>query len=657
MDPQQRLFLTTTWHLLERSGVTQAALDERYGRRVGVYVGASSQLYRSEALDAASTALTGTASYNLIANRVSHFFGLEGPSLAVDSMCTSAAMAIHLACNDLLRGEAELAIAGGVNLAIHPDKYVALAQMGLLGSERGSRSYRAGDGYLPAEGVGAVLLKPLDAAVRDGDELLAVIRGTASCHSGRAKGFMTPSYRVRVATMRRALAQAQIEPADISYVEDAADGSTLTDEVGISALRELFRGVDEPVVVGTVKSNLGHPEAASGIAQLTKVVLQLAHEELAPLVEVGSPNPQLGLDGSGLELCTQLRPWRPRGSGQGPRRALINSVAAGGSHVSLVIEEPPAAPVQVASPAAARPQLVVLSAKRPSGLRLAAQRLHDYVATSVDHELADLAYTTQLGREALRERLAVVAGSVVELREALAAYLAASESGVAMDVAMVHVGSIDDERGQLAGLLRGSRAEEFLSGLIADGELERLAELWVCGVELAWARLHPRRRRLVSLPLTAFEERRCWLGEAPTLDAEASAQLPAEQAGSGLATGSRRVGRRLTSSEQAMAAAWAEVLQVEAEELGARSSFFDLGGGSLLAVRLTNLLEQRFGTKLPIEAVFNAPRLAEMAAILEHHGLAPDGRSQLDMIIESLELIEGASDEQLEALEQGGRRS
>ncbi|PRP97912.1 Polyketide synthase PksL [Enhygromyxa salina] len=201
-------------------------------------------------------------------------------------------------------------------------------------------------------------------------------------------------------------------------------------------------------------------------------------------------------------------------------------------------------------------------------------------------------------------------------------------------------------------MLRGSRAEEFLSGLIADGELARLAELWVCGVELPWSKLHPRRRRLVSLPLTAFEERRCWLGDAPTLDAEASAQPPADPAGSAPPpTGSRRVGRRLTSSELAMAAAWAEILQVDAGELGARSSFFDLGGGSLLAVRLTNLLEQRFGTKLPIEAVFNAPRLAEMAAMLEHHGVAPDGRSQLDMIIESLELIEGASDEQLDQLD------
>ncbi len=142
-------------------------------------MGAAYQLYRADASsDPVSAALTSTASYNLIANRVSHFFGLEGPSLAVDSMCTSSAMAVHLACADLLRGESGLAIAGGVNLATHPDKFLGLSEMGLLGSHPGSRSFRDGDGYLPAEAVGALLLKPLDAALRDGDTVHAVVKGT-----------------------------------------------------------------------------------------------------------------------------------------------------------------------------------------------------------------------------------------------------------------------------------------------------------------------------------------------------------------------------------------------------------------------------------------------------------------------------------------------
>ncbi|WP_193510681.1 polyketide synthase, partial [Streptomyces coeruleorubidus] len=213
MDPQQRLFLETVWHLLEQGGLTQEVIERRYSRRVGVYVGAAYQMYRADPVqDPALSALTSSASYNLIANRVSHFFGLEGPSLAVDSMCTSSAMAIHLACADLLRGECDLAIAGGINLTVNEDKYLALSQMQLLGTHPGSRSFRDGDGYLPAEAVGAVLLKPLQTAQRDGDTVLAVIKSTASQHSGHSSGFMTPSHRTQVTTMRRALQRAGTTP-------------------------------------------------------------------------------------------------------------------------------------------------------------------------------------------------------------------------------------------------------------------------------------------------------------------------------------------------------------------------------------------------------------------------------------------------------------
>ncbi|MFF3167020.1 beta-ketoacyl synthase N-terminal-like domain-containing protein, partial [Streptomyces sp. NPDC003273] len=391
MDPQQRLFLETVWHLLEQGGVTQEVVERRHRRQVGVYVGAAYQMYRADpAADPALAALTASASYNLIANRVSHFFGLEGPSLAVDSMCTSSAMAVHLACADLLRGECELAVAGGVNLNVHPDKYLALDEMQLLGTHPGARSFRDGDGYLPAEAVGAVLLKPLDAALRDGDTVHAVIRGTASLHGGRSNGFMTPSHRTQVATMRRALERAGTAPADIGYVEAAANGTAFSDEVEIRALREVFAGVTEPVPVGSVKSNLGHPEAASGIAQLTKVVLQLRHGQVAPLVATGTANPRLDLEGSPLRLAEEPAGWEPRGGA--PRRALINSVAAGGSHVSIVVEAPPATARTVAADPA--PQVVLVSARTPELLRTAVGRLHDFLERDGTASLADIAYTS-----------------------------------------------------------------------------------------------------------------------------------------------------------------------------------------------------------------------------------------------------------------------
>ncbi|WP_329395186.1 SDR family NAD(P)-dependent oxidoreductase [Streptomyces melanogenes] len=512
MDPQQRLFLETVWELLEGSGVTQDAIERRYGRRVGVYVGSMYQMYRADEADVPRAALTSATSYNMIANRVSYFFGLEGPSLAVDSMCSSSAQAIHLACADLLRGESELAIAGGVNLTVHPDKYLALSQAQLLGSHPGSRSFRDGDGYLPAEAVGAVLLKPLAAALRDGDTVHAVVKGSASLHGGRANGFMTPSHRTQVAVMRRALERAGAAPDSIGYVEAAANGSALSDAVEFSALREVFGAVPEPVALGSVKSNLGHPEAASGIAQLTKVVLQLRHRELAPLVEGGTTNPNLDFEGAPFALSERLAPWQPRpAEGHGVRRSLINSVGAGGSYVSLVVEEAPAAVVEPAA-GDGGPQLVVVSAKDPERLRDTVRQLLDFVDGDTAIDLADLAYTLQTGREALPERFAAVLGSRAELRAALARHLGEAGAPEALGV-QVHAGNAEDGANPLTALLSGAHGEAFVAALVADGDLDRLAGLWVGGAKVDWQELHaghPRRR--IALPTTPFRRKRYWIG-------------------------------------------------------------------------------------------------------------------------------------------------
>ncbi|POM26387.1 Polyketide synthase PksM [Actinomadura rubteroloni] len=575
MDPQQRLFLETVWELLESCGVTQDVLQRKYERRVGVYVGAAYQLYRADAADPALAALTSTASYNLIANRVSHFFGLEGPSLAVDSMCTSSTVAIHLACADLARGESELAVAGGVNLAAHPDKFRGLAEMRLLGTHAGSRSFRAGDGYLPAEAVGAVLLKPLDAALRDGDTIHAVIKGTASAHSGRGNGFLAPSRKAQETVMRRALENAGVAPETIGYVESSANGTAMSDEIELSALREVFADAGEPVAVGSVKSNLGHPEAASGVAQLTKVALQFRHRELPPLAQVGAPNPDLGLDGGPLVLCERLTPWAER-SGTA-RRALINSVAAGGSHVSLVVEAPP----EIAREAEpdTRPQLVVLSAPDTDRLREAARRLDDYLAEhTVD--LVDVAATLHRGREAMAARLAVVAGSVAELRSGLARYLAGDEQVAAFAGPVTRTGdAADDTAAPLLAMLDGVRGEAFLAALAADRDLDRLAELWVRGVPVPWDVLHTPGRRLLPLPGTVFRRGGYWLDRAP-----APAPAPVVETVEAVEPGGTR---------DVVLAAVADVLGYRPDEIGAADDFLALGGHSLLAHRLSVRLRDR----------------------------------------------------------------
>ncbi|MGW1545391.1 SDR family NAD(P)-dependent oxidoreductase [Streptomyces sp. NPDC002346] len=634
MDPQQRLFLETVWDLLEGAGVTQDAIERRYGRRVGVYVGSMYQMYRADEADVPRAALTSATSYNMIANRVSYFFGLEGPSLAVDSMCSSSAQAIHLACADLLRGESELAIAGGVNLTVHPDKYLALSQAQLLGSHPGSRSFRDGDGYLPAEAVGAVLLKPLAAALRDGDIVHAVVKGSASLHGGRANGFMTPSHRTQVAVMRRALERAGAVPESIGYVEAAANGSALGDAVEFSALREVFGAVPEPVALGSVKSNLGHPEAASGIAQLTKVVLQLRHREFAPLVEGGTANPNLDFEAAPFALVERLAPWQPRpAEGRGVRRSLINSVGAGGSYVSLVVEEPTAAAVEPAA-GDGGPQLVVVSAKDPERLRDTARQLLDFVDSDASTGLADLAYTLQTGREALPERFAAVVGSRAELRAVLAHHLGEADGAAEALGVQVHAGNAEDGAHPLTALLSGAHGEAFVAALVADGDLDRLAGLWVGGVKADWDALHAGRPcRRVTLPSTPFRRKRYWIGHTWRQPAPAGQQMfdtgqrtrPDERPVADEAPQPREAARTPQPSEVRrapddltayLAGFFADALGLDAGELPADKDLHGFGVDSILWSRLQRRVEADLGLRLSTRDILEGGTLERIAARL-----------------------------------------
>ncbi|WP_176560069.1 SDR family NAD(P)-dependent oxidoreductase [Brevibacillus dissolubilis] len=517
MDPQQRLFMEEVWKLLEGSGITQAKIESRYKRRVGVYVGSMYQMYQADSTDVVGHALTSVSSYNLIANRVSHYFGFEGPSVAVDNMCSSSTMAIHLACNALAQGEATLAIAGGVNVTIHPNKYIGLSQAQMIASHPESRSFRDGDGYLPSEGVGAVLLKPLQDAIRDGDNIMAVIKSSSSLHGGRANGFMTPSSKTQVKLIEDSLQRAGLEPDAISYIESAANGSALADAVEINALAKVFKNTTHSIPMGSVKSNLGHPEAASGIAQLTKVVLQLQNKRIAPMVNVGQINPNLDLEHLPFRLTAELEAWET-GTGEAqnsPRRALINSIGAGGSYVSLVIEEYSGAKNQltVSTDTEFDPQLIVLSAKDERGLHKMAENALHYVDGNKDVSLPDLAYTLQLCRNEMPLRLAFVARSVDELEECLASYLNRSSSPTNL-TQTVYTGHAETDFAQLEPIISGSRGEEFVRSLVSDRDLDRLAALWVKGCPVDWAGLHQQSpRKIVSLPTYPFERERYWHSE------------------------------------------------------------------------------------------------------------------------------------------------
>ncbi|MDO6526357.1 amino acid adenylation domain-containing protein [Motilimonas sp. 1_MG-2023] len=605
MHPQQRLFLEGVSVLLEDNGLTRERIKQKYQHRVGVYVGATHQMYQTEDSDLPGLAATST-SYNAMANRISHFFDLEGPSMVVDSMCSSSALAIHLACQDIQRGECLLAIAGGVNLILHPSKYLTLGLVQMLGSDANSRSFNDGDGFIPTEGVGAVLLKPLESAIEDGDDIRAVIRGSATLHSGRTNYFMAPAVNAQAKVIEQCIERAKVSKASISYVEVAANGSALGDAIEVSALEKVFKGDQHAkgtVALGSVKSNLGHPEAASGIAQLTKVVMQLQQRQLTPLVKTDQLNPNLNFENSPFVLCRELKEWQ---SDDNPRRALINTVGAGGTYVSMVVEEPPVQEKPWPS-APAHPQIIPLSASNVERLNEVIKRLLAHLKRYPEISFSDLAYTLQLGREPMPARLALVASSVAGLIEGL-------EKGNQGDVPC-YSGNVEDDNSSLLDLLSGPSGESFIHMLISDGDLAKLAAFWVQGGKVPWSSLHEQHKgRIIPLPTYPFEHKSYWLEMDNTQLTKRFCQDSESEQG---ITTSANVEVESNDFEDYLKTFFGDVLDIAPEQIVVNRELQNYGVDSIIGLRLMRQLEKDFDVIVLHREMLDHTTVASLAQFLQ----------------------------------------
>ncbi len=415
LDPQQRLFLETAHAAVEDAGYTRAGLTaaaRRAGGEVGVFVGVMNQPFLLVGADAGGAAET-QANHWSVANRVSFCSDFRGPSVAVDTACSASLTAVHLACEAIRRGECGAAIAGGVNLILHPRQQAELCRVGMLSRGPATRAFGAGgDGFVHGEGVGAVVLKPLAAALADGDTVYGVIRGSAVNAGGRTAGYTVPDPAAQAGVVRQALAAAGVKPADIGYVEAHGTGTELGDPVEIAGLSEAFGPLPVGSVgIGSVKSNVGHLESAAGIAGLTKALLQLRHGELAPTLHADQPNPHLNLAATPFRLAAAAGPWA------GPRRAGVSSFGAGGANAHVVVEEAPAAPVRAVP---GGPWPVVLSARTPEQLGEVAARLAAFIRENEAEfpdatAFADAAFTLAVGREPLACRAATTARAAGDL--------------------------------------------------------------------------------------------------------------------------------------------------------------------------------------------------------------------------------------------------
>ncbi|EHY87756.1 SDR family NAD(P)-dependent oxidoreductase [Saccharomonospora azurea] len=515
MDPQERLFLETAWHVVEDAGYRR---DDLRGRPVGVFVGV---MYGEYQFYGAVDALRGgrpvtNSSYASIANRVSYLLDLQGPSLALDTMCSSSLTALHLACESLRRGESELAIAGGVNVSVHPYKYVFLSQGGYVSSDGRCRAFGAGgDGYVPGEGVGAVLLKPRRQALADGDHIYGLVLGSAVNHGGKTNGYTVPNPHAQQRVITEAWRKAGVSATDIGYVEAHGTGTALGDPIEITGLTKALGGADVPsgsCAIGSVKSNVGHLESAAGIAGLTKVLMQFRHGMLAPSLHADEPNPNIDFSRTPFAVQRTLAPWPERrtDTGPAPRIAALSSFGAGGSNAHVVLAEhretAPSTTVPAAQRRDTRSHAFVLSARAPERLRDYARRLAEHLERE-PLEPADVAYTLQVGRVELEHRLAVVTADGAELVSALRA---CAEEEPAPPHA-VQASAATDSRS------RARYADEVGAALESD-DLLALARLWTRGAAVDWTARHAGDDvlRRVSLPGYPFARHRHWVDSATT---------------------------------------------------------------------------------------------------------------------------------------------
>jgi acyl transferase domain-containing protein len=423
MDPQQRLLLEVAWEALEAAGI---APDLLHGSKSGVFVGICnndySQILLGRDRDSIDAYLASGNAFSVASGRLSYLLGLQGPSFSVDTACSSSLVAVHLACQSLRAGECDTALAGGVNLILAPETTIALSKAHMMAPDGRCKTFdAAANGFVRGEGCGVIVLKRLSDALAGGDRVLAVIRGSAMNQDGRSSGLTAPNGPSQESVVGAALQMAEVQPAEVDYVESHGTGTSLGDPIEARALGAALgtdRPAGRPLLIGSVKTNIGHLESAAGIAGLIKAVLALQHEEIPAHLHFHTPNPHIGWASLPVQVATSATPW-PRGERR--RIAGVSSFGFSGTNAHVVLEEAPVA--ERATGGAERPvHVLTLSARTPDALRdSAAQFARHLQSERVD--LADACFTSNAGRARFAHRFAVTVSTTDEAVTALEAFV------------------------------------------------------------------------------------------------------------------------------------------------------------------------------------------------------------------------------------------
>ncbi|NEO98264.1 MAG: type I polyketide synthase [Symploca sp. SIO2E9] len=452
LDPQQRLLLETSFEALENGGQSSEKL---FGTATGVFVAISTFDYAMRLSEARTQidAHLGTGTLlSPAAGRLSYTLGLKGASMVVDTACSSSLVAVHLALNSLRNRESDLALVGGVNLLLAPSLSINFSKARMLAPDGRCKTFDASaNGYVRGEGCGVVVLKRLSQAIEDGDNILALIRGSAINQDGASGGLTVPSGPSQEAVIHQALKNAGVKPNEVSYIEAHGTGTSLGDPIEANALGSVFAEREEPLIIGSVKTNIGHPEAAAGIASLIKVVLSLQQKQIPPHLHFQQPNPYIAWEQLPLKVPSELMPWSTVNQ---QMFAGVSSFGFSGTNAHVVLSEAPAVAAKTEGKTAQRPlHLLTLSAKTKPALEQMVHNYSQHLATHPNLDWADICFTTNTRRSHFQERLAVVAESVAQAREQLLAHQAGADNSYLLQ------GSKQESQPQIAFLFTGQGSQ------------------------------------------------------------------------------------------------------------------------------------------------------------------------------------------------------
>lgn len=503
LDPQQRLLLETTWEAVEEAGL---AADALAGSATGVFIGMTNNQHILRQVMADATfyqdPFAGIGSdCSAAAGRLAYTFDFRGPTISLDTACSSSLVALHLACRSLRHKECNLAVVGGVYAVMMPQTFIVGCRMGMFSPDGRCKTFDAGaDGYGLGEGCGIVLVRRLSDALANGDQIKAIIRGTAVNEDGRSNGLTAPNGLSQQHVIRQALRQAGVAPHLVSYVEAHGTGTPMGDPIEVESVQAVLydgRPLDHPLWIGSVKTNIGHLYTAAGIAGLIKTVLALQHQAIPPHLHFAQPNPAIAWDDR-LQTPTQLTPWLPI---EGRRIAGVSSFGWSGTNAHVILEEAPAR--QTAT--AARPYLLLpLSARTPAALEAATTALHDHIQAHPDINMTNLAYTLQTGRQHFTYRRALLCRDREEALRLLAApHQAVPERGPGTPVWP------QPDHTDTDPLLTPLPAPKPLLETIAT-----TADQWLSGFKPDWSALYDggEKPQRISLPTYPFTREPYWVG-------------------------------------------------------------------------------------------------------------------------------------------------